>query len=403
MAIASNDRLLVQRSGTLRSIECGNIVNLQSGDLLVVQRSSGMGNLRKIDWANKDTDLQDSDMMFVSDVSTVGNILKKTTWGAVKAFLSTTATILASGNGSGSNQNLDLDDLFTSSQLGNATAKVINIESGAIVGGNTAGGIALDISSTNTVNGTITINNNGTIVGRQGGLSSINGGTAISFSKNATLVNNGTISGGGGQGGNGGQGGTGSYTLNQGPANYYVPQPFNIHPCDYSCQIRFGSSSSCSQAAPSTITCTIYDCLYNTCGCSVCPGSCTSLNYNCQQTVSQGMLFYSCTACQTTAYQTGGTGGAGGFGAGYTSSGTNVSASSGGTGTAPGNNSGAGGNGGAGGNYGQAGSAGTAGANGNFTNGTAGSSGGNGGSSIAKNSNTVTVTNNGTINGSITT
>lgn len=402
MAIASNDRLLVQRSGALRSIECGNIINLQSGDLLVVQRSSGMGNLRKIDWANKDTDLQDSDMMFVSDVSTTGNTLKKTTWGAVKAFLSATATILASGNGSSSNQNLTLDDLFTQTQLAGNMSKTINIESGAIVGGNTAGGIALDISSTNTVNGTITINNNGTIVGRQGGLSSINGATAISFSKNATLVNNGTISGGGGQGGNGGQGGTGSYAYNYGAANYYTTAGVFTSACDNSCHIRFGTSTSCAGTS-STVTCDYFSCLINTCTCSTCPGTCTSTTYICSVTPSQGTYFYTCDQCEGTAYQTGGTGGTGGFGAGFTSSSTNVSASSGTSGTAPGNNSGAGGNGGAGGNYGQAGSAGAAGANGNHTNGSAGSSAGNGGSSIAKNSNTVTVTNNGTINGSITT
>ena len=400
MAIASNDRLLVQRSGTLRSIECGNIINLQSGDLLVVQRSSGMGNLRKIDWANKDTDLQDSDMMFVSDVSTAGNTLKKTTWGAVKVFLSATATILASGNGSGSNQNLTLDDLFTPAQLTNNLSKVINIESGAIVGGNTAGGIALDISSTNTVNGTITINNNGTIVGRQGGLSSINGGTAISFSKNATLVNNGTISGGGGKGQSGGQGGTGSYLINLG---YGYPIAGG---CNTSCTFQYGANSFCQSTGTTTVVCSFIQCRFGQCACpnGVCINpQCvyTSNTYNCQQFMGTTAR---CLNCQRTSYQTGGAGGAGGFGAGFTSSGTNVSNSSGASGTSPGNNSGAGGQGGAGGDYGLAGGAGLNGSNGNYTNGAApADSAGSGGASIAKNSNTITVTNNGTINGSITT
>lgn len=395
MAINSTDWLLVQRSGNLRKCRCDNIVNLQSGDLLVVQRGSGMGKLRKVDWADKDTDLLDSDLMLVcDDTFGIPDPLRKTTWGAVKAFLTSTATILASNNGTGSNQNLTLDDLFTSNQLSNSTAKVINIETGAIVGGNTAGGIALDISSTNTVNGTITINNNGTIVGRQGGLSSINGGTAISFSKNATLVNNGTISGGGGQGQSGGQGGTGSYTINQGSGGFW-------YSCPTSCSQYFGGNSQC----PSTsnfYTCDIFACLTSTCQCPTCPNTgCTVFSYP-QCTFYAG--FYTCTACYATGYQTGGTGGAGGFGAGFTSSGTNVSNSGGSSGTSPGNNSGAGGQGGAGGGYGQAGGAGLNGNNGNYTNGSAPTgSAGSGGASIAKNSNTVTVTNNGTINGSINT
>ena len=399
MAIASNDRLLVQRSGALRSIECEDINNLQSGDLLVVQRSSGMGNLRKIDWANKDTDLQDADMMFVSDVSTAGNTLKKTTWGVVKTFLNFPATILASGNGSSSNRNLTLDDLFTPAELLSTIGKKITIEAGAKVGGNTAGGSALDISSTNPVNGAISIINNGQIVGRQGGLFSANGGTAISFSKNATVVNNGTISGGGGQGGTGGTGGNGSTTTSLGAGNGSTTS------CDASCTSTYGSGTFCEQ---STINCTPLDILRGLCnpGGGITGYNCSSNQSNCTPLdILRGLCVPQniCNNCIGTSTTTGGAGGAGGFGAGFTSSNTNVSFSSGSSGVAGGTNAGTGGTGGTGGGHGLAGSTGSTGGNGTVSNGSAGSSGGTGGVSIAKNSNTVTVTNNGTIDGSITT
>ena len=387
MALASNDNLLVWRTGVgMRRIEVGNITTLTSGDLLLVQRTSGTGNLKKIDWADKDTDLQNDDIFLVQDVDATGKPCKKTTWNALKAFLSTTATILASGNGSSSNENLTLDDLFTSSQLGNNSAKIIDIESGAIVGGNTSGGIALDISSTNTVNGTITINNNGTIVGRQGGLSSINGGTAISFSKNATLVNNGTISGGGGKGGDGGQGGNGTTTSSGGSTGVSTAS------CDQQCAATYGAGSTC---VTTTQNCSQIYCIMGICR------PCGNSQVSACQLASPP--FWRCLSCNVVTTTTGGAGGAGGFGAGFTSSSTNVSNSSGSSGASPGGNAGAGGQGGAGGDYGQAGFAGTSGANGNSTNGSAASSPGSAGSSIAKNSNTVTVTNNGTINGSITT
>lgn len=389
MALASDDLLLVQSGGALKKVEVQNLQSsLSSGDLLLCQRVSGFSsnnNLRKVDWANIGN-LQNTDMFVACDVDD-NNTLKKTTWSEIVAFLTSTATILASNNGTASNRNLTLDSLFTPAQLALAGPKIINIESGAIVGSNNSSNnlSAINVTSANTVNGTITINNSGTIVGRQGGLHSIHGGTAISFSHNATVVNNGTISGGGGKGGDGGQGGQGQ-TTNTGASQLHI-----MITCDQACINDFGSGAFCSST---TQWCSSLNCLYGLCS------PCNS--YYTVSACNQTWPYVNCTACTYYSYTAGGTGGAGGFGAGFTSSNTNVSNSSGSSGSSPGGNAGAGGQGGAGGFYGQAGFAGTSGSNGNYTNGSSGTTPGNAGVAIAKLGSTVTVTNNGTINGSIT-
>ena len=254
--------------------------------------------------------------------------------------------------------------------------KDIVINSGVTLGGTSASEEALEISTGGL--GTITITNNGTLIGAGGAANGGAGGDAFEAFVTCSLINNGSIfagGGGGGQGGTGGTGGGGSYTQ----TTYSACQGWATN----------SSQSGCNQAG-------------NNAG-----------HINCTHTFYSMMddVYWICSAqlrSTSTVNTNGGAGGAGGnggVGAGYNQ---NVSNGSGGAGGANGGtNAGTGGTGGTGGNgggygtNGSAGSAGANGANGNRTGGAGGAAAGSAGSAGAaiRGTSFATVTNNGTITG----
>ena len=262
--------------------------------------------------------------------------------------------------------------------------KDIVINSGVTIGGTSASEEALEISTGGL--GTITITNNGTLIGAGGAANGGNGGDAFEAFVACTLVNNGSIlagGGGGAQGGSGGTGGGGSYTTTGG-STYYVQTGDPFKTCT---QI---TASNCPNPYGGVNRVNIYF------------GSCQG-NHE-----SSGCTFKCYGQPQTTVNTNGGAGGAGGnggVGAGYNQTVTNGAGGAGGANG--GTNAGAGGSGGSGGNgggYGSNGSSGTngsAGANGNRTNGSAGAAAGSAGSAGAaiRGNSYVTLTNNATITG----
>lgn len=260
--------------------------------------------------------------------------------------------------------------------------KDIVINSGVTIGGTSASEEALEISTGGL--GTITITNNGTLIGAGGAANGGNGGDAFEAFVTCTLVNNGSIlagGGGGAKGGNGGTGGGGQYTSTAGSA-YYVQSS--------------SGGLSCNQISASN-----------------CPNPYGGFRVNiyaasCQNGMEGGATWKCYGQLQTTTNTnggSGGTGGSGGLGAGYNQ---NAGAgASGNAGSNGGTNAGAGGSGASGasgGGYGQNGSSasnGNAGANGNRTNGSAGSAAGSAGAAGAaiRGNSYVTLTNNATITG----
>lgn len=220
--------------------------------------------------------------------------------------------------------------------------KEIVINSGVELGATSTSQEALHIDAGGV--GTITVTNNGTITGA-GGAAGTDGGDAFEAEVACVVINNGTIRAGGGGGGTGGSG-------NYQSGNTAIGQGWGLawNNCNISCTQRHGAGTFCD------------------------PG-CGS-NCNCQG------WGYHCNDCRRYNY-TSTSGGAGGVGAGY-----NQSA---GSGSAGGTNAGSGGSGGA------FGAAASSGGNGNVGNGAAGGAAGN---YIRGNSN-VTLTNNGTLTGSI--
>lgn len=216
--------------------------------------------------------------------------------------------------------------------------KNIVINSGVEIGATSSTDEALEIPSGAV--GTITITNNGTITGA-GGAAGADGGDAFEAASNCILINNGTIRAGGGGGGTGGSGQFQSSTTQLGQG-----YGLSWSNCYISCTQRYGSNAFCS-------------------------GQCAQYGG-----ISQ------CLTCSRYNY-TATSGGSGGVGAGY-----NQSA---GTGASGGTNAGTGGNGGS------FGASATAGANGNTGNGTSGGAGGN----YIRGNSFVTLTNNGTLTGSV--
>lgn len=253
--------------------------------------------------------------------------------------------------------------------------KDIVINSGVTLGGTSASEEALEISTGGL--GTITITNNGTLIGAGGAANGGAGGDAFEAFVTCTLVNNGSIlagGGGGAKGGNGGTGGGGSYTSTS-STQYTLCGPY---------------SGGCSQA--NCGSCSRTSCYPST--------SCNNGN---------GMRYYYTCACSSTTNTNGGGGGAGGnggIGAGYNQTVTNGSAgaagANGGTNAGKGGTGGTGGNGGGYGSNGGSGSNGANGANGNRTNGAAGGAAGSAGAAgkSIRGISFATVTNNGTITGS---
>ena len=365
MALQNSDIFLLQRGSDLKRTTIGDLLtDMQDTDLIMVQQS---GTLKKTTWSNRNN-LNDADLMVVGR----SGGLRKTTWAEVKATLFVDATITSANNNTSTNEDLTLDDLFTQAQIESTVTKRITINSGAIVGSTNVSTPALSIASSHTIGGAVTVINNGSILGHAGdgatapGNAGAAGGTGFNTSISMTFTNNGTISGGGGGGGWGGVGGNGQYQTNLGQGNRQGgQQTWPLPSCDNSCISKFGTGAFCDFATHGTNTSTCFNGLMDDC--------------------------YYCARLHST---TGGAGGASGNGFGYEQSNTNGSA-----GSAGGTNAGTGGAGGNGGAAGQAGAAGGTGANGNVTNGSAGTAGGAAGNATTANGTTLTMTNNGTING----
>jgi hypothetical protein len=292
--------------------------------------------------------------------------------------------------------NQDASTLF-GTDWGVSYPKDIVINSGVTVGATSTSNEALEISTGGL--GTITITNNGTIIGA-GGAAGGAGGDAFEAFVACTFVNNGNVyggGGGGGTGGNGGTGGAGSYTTTttqyHGPVNAWPNSRYYNQTCNANNAAEFW----------------YYSLNY---GASYCGNNCSwnvgGWTYSSGGSNGCGIktLKRSQSSTSSSSGGAGGAGGAGGVGAGYNQSA--AAGSSGAGGAAGGTNAGAGGSGGSGGTgggYGASGSSGSngnAGANGNAGSGAAGASGGSGGAGGAsiRGSSYVTLTNNGTITGS---
>lgn len=258
--------------------------------------------------------------------------------------------------------------------------KDIIINSGVTIGGTSASEEALEISTGGL--GTITITNNGTLIGAGGAANGGAGGDAFEAFVACTLVNNGSIiagGGGGGRGGNGGTGGGGRYTTTSTASNHTLYVTASGGSASYNCPNPYGGYS---YAGVYVVSASMMD----------------NYEHKCY-----GRRITSSTV--NTNGGSGGSGGNGGRGAGYNQT---VANGSGGTGGANGGtNAGRGGNGGTGGNgggygaNGSSGSNGSTGNNGNRTNGAAGA-GGSGGGAAGKSIRGIsfaTLTNNGTITG----
>ena len=365
MALNAGDLLLLDRSG-LKTCQIGDLAaKMQDSDLVMLDQGSG---LRKATWGQRSS-FNSSDLFTVGR----GSSIYKTTWGAIQGLMTIEAEIISANNETSTNETVTLDDLFTSAQLASTQAKVITIQSGAVVGSTNTGVPALSILSGNPVNGTVTVINNGSILGAGGAGGSANagiggnGGTAFSTSMNVTLINNsgGQIFGGGGAGGGGGKGGNGSTSSNvfQGKGEC-VPNDACFNGGSKgeksSCETNYGNGAYCNTSCEPCVL---------VLGNSVCN--------TCYKTIT------------STTY--GGDGGTGGNATGYKQAPT-----SGQSGASGGTNAGNGGDGATWGTNGQAGGSGT---NGNSTNGVIGGAGGFGGASTQANGNTITLTNNGNLNG----
>jgi hypothetical protein len=277
------------------------------------------------------------------------------------------ATLAAANNNTATNEEVDLDDLFTQAQIESADALEITIENGAIIGSNNTNTPALSISSAFTIGGTVNVINNGTIIGAGGaggtgnGGNGGNGGVAFSTTVDVRFDNNGTISGGGGGGAAGGNGGNSSTTTEN-----------SLGACCCGSRCVEGSPNCCQQTFDNQS--------------AICLTGFTSAGCG-----SDGNTCADCGTRTTTTTQ-GGDGGTGGRGQGYNQ--TSQDGNDGATSAA-----GDGGDGGNGGAVGANGTNGTAGANGNSTNGTAGGTGGTAGNATTSNGNTILMDNDGTING----
>ena len=256
--------------------------------------------------------------------------------------------------------------------------KEIVINAGVTLGATSASEEALEINTGGI--GSITVTNNGTLIGA-GGAAGADGGDAFEAFVACAFVNNGTIQAGGGGGGSGGVGGNGTGTSSYSvyvTGNYgngYAHTRFESYGGGYPYNVRWYGNYIATGLSSPTYT----------------SGNTT---YNIGSFVSgSGSTYWYYINVVDAVATTGGTGGAGGVGAGYLQSVANgAGGSSGGT------NAGAGGSGGNGGGFGASGSNGSSGANGNSTNGAAGTSGGAGGKYI-RGISFVTFTNNGTVAG----
>ena len=341
----------------------------------------------------------------------------------------------------GTDQNLS--DLFGATDYAVDYPKNVVIPASVTLGTNNTAEYALEVDSGGA--GTITITNNGSIIGAGGsgggagagnsgvGSAGSAGGDAIKVASACTFVNNGSILAGGGGAGGGGGGGVGGdlsqqqqTTGQEGPHLYYSTvqgigvsnwkvntRPGNTNPMN--AVVQYGRTSPGSPYVTQNSTPNFYNTT------SVTQGQYT---YGRGPFVSQQAIYdegFPPSVAhtwriyrqfpqqqQTTAPGgAGGAGGAGGVGRGF----NNPAAGSGAAGSAgtpsSGGDGGAGASGGAGGDYGQAGATGGTGTTGtpSTTSGTAGGSGGSGGAAglAVERASPIsfTFTNNGTVAGTV--
>jgi len=405
MAIPSSGQSL--SFNALRTEFVGGSSAIGLGDLY-----RGGSNIRKKAGDNQGTNL-------AASVATSGSLDVSDYYDQAKGFRFTFAT--------GSITEADASNLFGADYTVDYPKDIL-IPSGTILGADDTAEYGLEIDSGGQ--GTITITNNGSIIGAGGAggsAGSANGGTggngsaggdAVKVAVPVTFVNNGSILAGGGGGSGGGGGGKGGNLQQQTQQQTTGQQgPFNASG-SYAFKSTNWSSYNYSQAewnnvnvaqgnyTATSLTAGQYTYYKGSGGYS---GGVTSDS----EGNPQGTLIYQPirrTFPQQVQQQTqvaghnGGAGGAGGLGRGFQNQpggDSGASGSSGSTGQA--GNGGAGGNGGTGGGYGQAGSAGQNGATGTSST-TAGSGGGNDGSVGAAGNyiegfSNVTFTNNGTVAG----
>ncbi len=281
--------------------------------------------------------------------------------------------------------NVSLSTVF-GSDWASTVPKVYTVPSGVTVGG-TSGTAAITASS--TMQGTLTIEVTGSVIGTGGAVAG-SGGDAISNAASGvtlTVNNGGLVAGGGGGGGAGGTGGNGYYSSTSSSSPNYSNAYRWYRRSNVGARAYWGNGSV-PAASSSNINVT-----------TLSSGNATYTRgvfvTGLENGEAQG--YKVSRTATTTTYTNGGGGGSGGVGQGYNQ--TNASGSAGASG---GTNAGAGGTGGAGGTYGNAGGTGGTGANGNSTNGSAGSSGGSAGAAVSGTALSA-YTNNGTVNGTVST
>ncbi|TWH35598.1 MULTISPECIES: hypothetical protein [unclassified Aminobacter] len=286
-------------------------------------------------------------------------------------------------------------DTYISGQFGTDNAddwkKIIEVVSGAVIGGTTQHGYALTI--TNLTNGELELINRGEIQGRGGNHTWYSGGHGLGLGVTipTKVYNYGAIRGGGGRGGNGGQGGQGYYDTsnreppsgewyqNNGSDNYYW-----YYDSSANCDIYWGGpnvawAGKLSSVSQSTVT----------------VGFITYYRGSFREGAGVGIYSSLHRVVTTRTPVAGGTGGPGGLGRGYNQPRGEGSPGSGGGG----HGAGGGGHGNWGGDWGQQGLTGTAGINGTYTNGSPGLAGSPAGVALSHYPSLTTFVVTGTING----
>lgn len=361
-----------------------------------------------------------------ASVATSGTLAASDFYDQAKGFTFTYSTTFLSG-ASGTDQNVSTlfgDDYDVS------YPKNVVIPSGITLGSNNTAEYGLEVDSGGV--GTITITNNGNIIGAGGaggsagaagssgaggaGGNGAAGGDAVKAAVACTIINNGSILAGGGGGAAGGGGGLGGNlsqqqqtTGQQGP----LYSQSGYASSQYYWYILSQSSSSAYQSAGASWEGNGYP-MVPAYGTSVTSGQYTyyrSSYYGAMSFAPTNFFRYYYVYRQFPQQQqtqvsghSGAAGGAGGLGRGFNNQPAGDSGGSGGSGTTgDAGNGGNGGNGGDGGGYGQAGSSGQAGQAGTNSS-TDGSAAGSAGSAGAAGNyiegfSNVTLTNNGTVAG----
>ncbi len=402
MAIPSSGQSL--SFSALRTEFVGGSSSVSLGDLY-----RGGSNILKKASDNQSTNL-------AASVATSGTLSTSDYYDQAKGFTFTYTTAFLSGS-SGTDQNAST--LFGDDYDVNYPKNIV-IPAPITLGSNNTAEYGLEVDSGGA--GTITITNNGTILGAGGAggsAGSANGGTgsngsaggdAMKFAVDTTLVNNGSIRGGGGGGAGGGGGGQGgstqqATTSQQGPI-YNVPPytPNNVYyywgPRGSSTVVAWAAQAlpfNLSVGAPNSGA-------FN----SFTTGQYTY--YRGPQVTGENYRIYRQYPGPTVqeAGEAGGAGGAGGLGRGFNNQPAGDSGASGSSGASStaGGDGGPGGAGGAGGDFAAAGASGTAGTAGTNSTGS-GSGGGSAGSVGAAGAAwergagvTISFTDNGTTSGS---